>query len=392
MTQIILRRLSNSKATRPYYQIAIDLIYIVKRGKEWECWNEDRYGFHAVDEFSKWHQLETFSDKTKPTMMRWFRAFIHRIQRVFRFNVIVVHTDGERGFGNNLNNLCYNLGITVEISPPGTHKQNGLIERGNQYVITQARALRLHARLLKTLDNEMFLTAAYIINRTPTESLKWKTLFEIVYGRQPLVAHMKPIGCKTYCFNCKVMQADKTKSRALIGYLVGYRGTNIFKIYLFSGNQNDPIIFTRDAIFDHTQFFTGLDGFANGEDIEEEIKLLAYSTPPQQEDVEQELLLTRQQAQCQLFDTPDVANNTQVGGETNDELRGAQQISGQNTSLSTPSDNLHPLEKLSECEEFATPRPAALLNRQDCSKSPPPGYQKKSTKATKDINLNVRAR
>ena len=124
---------------------------------------------------------------------------------------------------------------------------------------------------------------------------------------------------------------------------------------MFSENQNDPIIFTRDAIFDHTQFFTGLNGFADGEDIEKEIELFAYPTPPQQEDVEQVLLLTRQQARRQLFDTPDVANNTQVGGETNDELRGAQQISGQNTSLSTLFDNLHPLEKLSECEEFATP-------------------------------------
>ena len=76
------------------------------------------------------------------------------------------------------------------------------------------------------------------------------------------------------------------------------------------------------------------------------------------------------------------------GGETNDKLGGAQQISGQNTSSSTSSNNLHLLEKLLKCEEFATPQPAALSNRQDCSKSPPPGYQKKGTTATKDINLD----
>ena len=129
---------------------------------------------------------------------------------------------------------------------------------------------------------------------------------------------MKPIGCKTYCLNCKVMRADKTESRALIGHLIGYQGTNIFKVYLFSKNQNNPIIFTRNAIFNHIQFFTGFNRFANGEDIEEKIELLAYPTLLQQEDVEQELLLTCQQAQRQLFNTPDVANNTQVGGETND--------------------------------------------------------------------------
>ena len=113
------------------------------------------------------------------------------------------------------------------------------------------------------------------------------------------------------------MRADKTESRALIVHLIGYQGTNIFKVYLFSGNQNDPIIFTRNAIFNHTQFFTGFNRFANGEDIEKKIELLAYPTLPQQENVEQELLLTCHQAQRQLFNTPDVANNTQVGGETN---------------------------------------------------------------------------
>ena len=69
-------------------------------------------------------------------------------------------------------------------------------------------------------------------------------------------------------------------------------------------------------------------------------------------------------------------------------LGSVQQISGHDTFLSTPSDNLHPLEKLSECEEFATPQPAALSNRQDLLESPPPGYQKKGNKAIKNINLN----
>ncbi|KAF1922581.1 uncharacterized protein M421DRAFT_38629, partial [Didymella exigua CBS 183.55] len=94
-------------------------------------------------------------------------------------------------------------------------------------VLTQrARAMRIHANLPKNLSQEMYRTAAYILNRTPTEALGWKTPYE------PLVAHMRPIGCRAYVYNRDLRAANKLESRTLIGYLVGYQGTNIFRIWL----------------------------------------------------------------------------------------------------------------------------------------------------------------
>jgi hypothetical protein len=54
--------------------------------------------------------------------------------------------------------------------------------------------------------------------------------YEVIWGRQPLVAHMYPIGSCAYARNRTLKTADKTESRALIGHLVGYQGTNIFYI------------------------------------------------------------------------------------------------------------------------------------------------------------------
>ena len=36
----------------------------------------------------------------------------------------------------------------------------------------------------------MYKSAVYILNRMPTEALQWKTPYEVVWGRQPLVAHI----------------------------------------------------------------------------------------------------------------------------------------------------------------------------------------------------------
>jgi transposase InsO family protein len=136
------------------------------------CWNSDRYALHAVNEFSKWHEISTVRKKDKPTLIRWFMALIRKIQRVFNYDVIAIHTDSECGFGNDLFDMCTRLGIMLEITPPEHSEQNGLIESYNHVVTLRARAIRIEANLPKNLANKMYKSAIYILNRTPTEALQ----------------------------------------------------------------------------------------------------------------------------------------------------------------------------------------------------------------------------
>jgi hypothetical protein len=127
MMHIISRRPAESRARRPFYRIAMDLIYIVPVGEE--CIDGSKYGIHSIDEHSKWHEIATLKRKDKPTLTRWFMALIHRIQRVYNADVVAVRCDNEKGFGNDLINITEELGMMYEPAPPGTKEPNGLIER-----------------------------------------------------------------------------------------------------------------------------------------------------------------------------------------------------------------------------------------------------------------------
>jgi len=96
--------------------------------------------------------------------------------------------------------------------------------------MVRLRAMQLEASLPLSLGPEAFLAARYALNRTPNEQLGWKTPYEIAYGKPPLLTYIHVYGCKTYILDKRIRRGDKLAPRALIGYLVGYDLTNIYRI------------------------------------------------------------------------------------------------------------------------------------------------------------------
>ena len=249
MSHLISRHPSESQAQKPFYRIAIDLIYVIPVGEE--CIDESKYGLHSVDKFSKWHEIGTYRRKEESILTRWFMALIRKIQRAYSADAVAARCDNEQRFGNDLVYTIEELGMLYESAPVGTKEPNGLVERAGGLLTQRARAMRMYINLPKSLSNEMYYTAAYILNRTPTEALGWKTSYEIVWGRKPLVAHIRPIGCRAYAYNRDLKAADKLESRTLMGHLVGYQGTNIFRKWL---PARDIVITTRDVVFELHSF------------------------------------------------------------------------------------------------------------------------------------------
>src|SRR5882757_144334 len=112
--------------------------------------------------------------------------------------------------------------------------------------------MQLEASLPLSLGLEAFLTAGYTLNRTPNKQLGWKTLYKIAYGKTPSLTYMHIYGCKTYTLDKRIKRGDKLAPCALIGYLVGYNSTNIYRIWIPSLHK---VIRTRDVIFDETSFY-----------------------------------------------------------------------------------------------------------------------------------------
>ena len=284
---------------------------------------------------------------------------------MYNADVVAIRCDNEKGFGNDLINTTEELGMLYEPAPAGTKEPNGLIERAGGVLTQRARAMRIHANLPKDLSHEMYRTAAYILNRTPTESLGWKTPYEVVWGRKPLVAHMRPIGCRAYVYNRDLRAADKLESRTHIYHLVGYQGTNIFRIWL---PTKDTVIITRDVVFEPTLFFDGMHGYASISVIEEVIELLEYPEIPQDDDISIEDLLTARQRGRQIAPVTSAlrARGSQLGGEiTDDALESDDALKSNQQQLLNP-----------------TPSEADTIH------VVPRGYRQQGEKAPKDVNLD----
>ncbi|KAI6245472.1 hypothetical protein HI914_06743 [Erysiphe necator] len=142
LSKIISKRSPDSKATKPFYGIAIDFV-----------------------------------------LAHWIKSVIRKIQRLFDADVCIIRSDNKRGL--------------VKATP----EQNVLAERTGGILIARARAMRLKGNLPKFLANELNNTTPYILNRTPIEVLGWKTSNEMVRGRKPLAAHMRSTEFLAYTLN-----------------------------------------------------------------------------------------------------------------------------------------------------------------------------------------------
>jgi hypothetical protein len=98
----------------------------------------------------------------------------------------------------------------------------------------RSRAIQLEASLPPSLGLEAFLTTRYALNQTLNKQLGWKTPYEIAYSKPPSLTYIHVYGCKTYTLNKGVKKGDKLAPHALIGYLVSYDLTNIYRIWILS--------------------------------------------------------------------------------------------------------------------------------------------------------------
>jgi len=285
--KLISRRVPQDVATRPFYRIGMDLVQLQERGDQ--CYNGDQWLLHAVDQSTKWHEGACLPDKSGPTLKQAVKRLLAKIQRQFNQAVIVIRLDSERGY-SALYELLRDLGIAIEPRAPYTEEQNGGTERAGATIIIRARAIRIEACLPKELSNECVMTAIYLLNRTPIKALTWRTPFEAVHGRKPSLAHLNEIGARAYTLNHALKRGDKLESRALIGQLIGYDSTNIYRIWMPTLSR---VIRTRDVIFMRPGQPGGKD-YSDEKTLRQLVTVLDIEDPPaSDEEVEQALHLAR---------------------------------------------------------------------------------------------------
>jgi len=142
-------------------------------------------------------------------------------------------------------------GILRENCCEDTPQQNGRVERKHRHILNVARALRFQASLPIQFCGECVLTAAYLINRTPTKLLKGKSPYEILFGCAPSYKEMRVFG--TLCFARNIVRSkDKFVSRSrrcvFLGYPFGTKGWRVRDL------ETHETFVSRDVIFCEDQF------------------------------------------------------------------------------------------------------------------------------------------
>ena len=247
--QVISRRTDHEEPTQgPFNRVSYDLIPMT------EAYNRDKWISHFRCYQTGMNHIYTHPKKSdaNDVVQEYCQMIDNRYNATIRF----FRSDGERTLGTRFDQLIQSRGMVSERTAPDTPAQNGHSERSGGVIISTARSMRIHARLPENLWPEIVKTAGYLLNRTPTKALNWKTPFELAIGIKPSLSHLHIYGCKAYTLSHGIPRIHKLQPRAFIGYLVGYDSTNIYRIWL---PTQDKVIRTRDVTFNETTFYDPAD-------------------------------------------------------------------------------------------------------------------------------------
>ncbi|EGU72716.1 hypothetical protein FOXB_16775, partial [Fusarium oxysporum f. sp. conglutinans Fo5176] len=209
--------------------------------------------------------------RTADAIITAFKAFLGHMEWQHSLKIRVIECDNEiTEVKPKVGDFLRDRAIILEPSAPHTQAQNGGAERSGGVIKDMERAMRTGAKLPHQLWPEIGRTAVYLYNRTPSYRSGWKTPYDQLHTasaklrgipqpkKQPDQTHLRAFGCKAYAMTSeaqqKVNRKMRLKPKGWIGFLVGYRSSNIYRIWIPTINR---IVNTRDVIFNEDEICNG---------------------------------------------------------------------------------------------------------------------------------------
>jgi transposase InsO family protein len=209
------------------------------------------YFLTFIDDFSRkiWnyflrHESETFEK---------FKEFKADVEKHSGKYIKALRSDGGGEYNSReFANFCKSQGIIMQTIARYTPQQNGVAERKNQTIMNMARTLLKEKSLSNTFWAEAVACSIYLLNRSPTTSLKMKVPQEAWSGTKLNVAHLRTFGCITYTHIPSEL-TKKLDDRSEKCIFTGYSETS--KAYRLYNPITKKLILNRDAKFLENQFW-----------------------------------------------------------------------------------------------------------------------------------------
>lgn len=275
-SRVISRRVSEDRSPRPFWRINWDL-FDFPRGLDGSSWL-----LVIKDEFSGVLYARALPSKSKGDVFPALREFQSMVKTKYGLAVCKVRQDNEKAVisehgSTDYTEWCAREGIELELTPTYTHEPNGGGERAGKEVVTKSIKMRTAANLPERLWPWTSTAAVYLYNRSPRQGRAWASPNQALeawfaqYFRwyaphrvHELTADLRPDWGNTYAYGCRAYplikdrEAErsrrlfKVRPRAHIGYLVGYKASNIYLIWV---PVIDQVITTRNVVFDEELFY-----------------------------------------------------------------------------------------------------------------------------------------
>nr|AAP53706.1 retrotransposon protein, putative, unclassified [Oryza sativa Japonica Group] len=203
------------------------------------------YVLVIVDDFSRYSWV--FFMTTKDEAFQHFRGLFLRLELEFPGSLKRIRSDNGGEFKNaSFEQFCNERGLEHEFSSPRVPQQNSVVERKNRVLVEMARTMLDEYKTTRKFWAEAINTACYISNRVFLRSKLGKTSYELRFGHQPKVSHLRVFGCK--CFVLKSGNLDKFEARSTDGLFLGYPAhTRGYRVLILGTNK---IVETCEVSFD----------------------------------------------------------------------------------------------------------------------------------------------
>ncbi|KAL2225539.1 UNVERIFIED_CONTAM: Retrovirus-related Pol polyprotein from transposon TNT 1-94 [Sesamum indicum] len=161
-----------------------------------------------------------------------------------------LRTDNGLEFCNqHFSEMCDRFGIKKHKINPYTPQQNGVAERMNRTLLEKVRCLLISSGLPKPFWGEAVLTAAHLINMSPSVPLSGKTPEFMWNGKLPDLSPLRVFGCSAFVYQ----NSDKLEPISLKCVFIGYpEGVKGYRLWVRS-QPGFRVLISRDVTFNENE-------------------------------------------------------------------------------------------------------------------------------------------
>ena len=249
---------TRQRATRPLQLVHTDII-----GPLIPSVYGERYVITFIDDYTHYSVTQVLTNRSEAAEK--FQSYAKFATAKFNTKISTVRCDNAREIVmGQFKSFCDEEGITLQISEPYLHEHNGTAERWNRLLMERTRALLYEAKMPVDMWTFAVYAATYLLNRSPTTTINWKTPFEMWNGKKPTLKHIRIFGCFAHAL-VPYERRTKLEPKSVHLILVGYYDTG----YILFDPEKKKSVTHSHVICDENRNWGNLN-----------------NTPPQQIDIE----------------------------------------------------------------------------------------------------------